>query len=139
MAETAVYDGVGSSIAFATTGVTFRVEKITPPGWSRAVIDMTLLANTAVKTKKAGKLKDYGDFVVSIQLYPTQVFNSTFATNEQITITFPDSLGSLVLWGFVSSPKPGEMAADNKSTADLTITVSNLNGSGVETAPSFSA
>ena len=139
MAETVVYDGVGATIAFATTGVSFEVESITPPGWDRPIIDMTLLANTVAKTKKAGKLKDWSTFSVKCQLSPTKAFNSTFASNESIVITFPDSLGALTVWGFVSSNKPGEMAADGKGSLDLTIAVSNLNGSGVETAPSFAA
>lgn len=138
MAETVVYDGVGTTIAFATTGVSFGVEKITLPGWARAAIDMTKLSNTSVKTKKAAKLKDYADFSVTVELNPTHAFSSTFASNEQITITFPDSLGTLVVWGFVSDMKPGDVSMDAKSTFDLTITVSNLNDSGVETAPSFS-
>ena len=137
MAETVVYDGVGTTIAFATTGVTFELESLTPPGWERPIIDMTLLANTLVKTKKAGKLKDWGTFSVKCQLSPTKAFNSTFATNESIVITFPDSLGALTLWGFVSSPKPGEISEGSKGSLDLTVCVSNLNGSGVETAPSF--
>lgn len=138
MGETVVYDGVGTTIAFATTGVSFGVEKLTLPGWARAVIDMTKLANTGVKTKKAAKLKDYGDFSVTVELNPTHAFSSTFADNEQITITFADSLGALVIWGFVSDMKPGDVTVDGKSTFDLTVTVSNLNASGVETAPSFS-
>lgn len=138
MSETVVYDGVGTTITFGTTGVSFGVEKLTLPGWARAAIDMTKLANSAVKTKKAAKLKDYGDFSVTVELNPTHAFDSTFADNEQITITFADSLGALVLWGFVSDMKPGDVSVDSKSTFDLTITVSNLNASGVETAPSFS-
>lgn len=138
MAEEIVYDGVGASITFGTTAETFVVEKLTPPGWARKIVEMTALSNTGVTTKKLGKLKDFEDFPVTVQLDPDKTYNTNFASNELITITFPDSLGALAFYGAVSKNSPGEISEGGKSTLDLTITVTNLDGSGVETAPSFS-
>lgn len=136
---TEVYEGVGASITFATSAVSFGIEKISGGGgWSKEIIDVSTLSNTAGKTKVLAKLKDYEDFTVTVIMDTEKVHNTSFATNEQITIAFP-SVGSLVLWGAVSGVAPGDLAIDDKPTSEITITVTNRNGSGVETVPSFSA
>ena len=134
-----VYEGVGSTITFGTTGASFNVEKISGGGgWKKDIIDVSTLSNTTAKTKVLGKLKEFKDFTVSVLTDTAKVHNSTFATNELITITFP-SAGSLALYGAVSGVAPGDLAVGDKPTTELTITITNRNGSGVETAPVFSA
>lgn len=134
-----VYEGVGSTVTFGSTGVSFSIEQISGGGgWSKEVIDVTTLSNVAAKTKVLGKLKEHEDFSITVLMDPTKVHNSSFSANELITLAFP-SAGSLAIWGAVSGVAPGDLVVGDKPTTELTITVTNRNGSGVETVPAFSA
>jgi len=139
MSEEVVYDGVGTTLTLGTTGVTFDIEKITPPGKSRKLIEMTGLGNAKVTTKKLGKLWDWKPLNVTAKLDPDKTYNTNFAANELATITFPDSLGALAVYAGVSEVTPGEIAEGNKSTVDLVINLTNLDDSNVETEPAFTA
>jgi hypothetical protein len=135
MAET--YEGVGSTITFGTSAQVFNIEAITVPGFSRERIDVSHLGLTAWKTQILAKLKSVPDFTVTVQADYEDLYD-TFADNELITITLPDSDGSIAVWGAVAETANGDLVIDDKPTAELTISVSNRNGSAVETGPAFS-
>jgi hypothetical protein len=134
-----IYDGSGSSIAFATTGVSFKVEKFEAgPADKKKEIDVTTLANASVRTKKLSILRELENLSVTIQHDPAKQY-ATWAANELITISFPSGSGSLAFYGGKMEYKPNELEAQNKTLATVTIMISNLNGSGVETAPVYTA
>jgi hypothetical protein len=133
------YDGVGTTIAFATSSPTgLKMETIGIPGWSKTPIDVSSLANTEYKTKVMATLKESGDFTVGIQSDTNVVESTTWADNESILITLPGTAGNLTIWGGVSNIDRAAFEIDGKPIDELTITVTNLNGSGVETGPAFS-
>ena len=135
MAET--YEGVGTTIGFGTTSMTFNIEAVTVPGFARERIDVSHLGLSAWKTQILAKLKSVPDFSITVQADYEDLYG-TFADNELITITLPDSAGSIAIWGAVAETANGDLVIDDKPTAELTISVSNRNGSGVETGPAFS-
>jgi len=135
------YDGTGTTIAFGTTTAadSLKVIDLTlPSGFEYAVINASNLSNTAVKTKVRAALKEIKDFQVKFRYDATVYEGISWASNEQITLTFVDT-GTLVIWGFVQAgDEPTiEMDPDQGAVVSVTITVSNLNGSSVETAPAY--
>ena len=107
-----------------------------PEAWSREMIDVTLLANTAVKTKKGATLKEYEAVSVTCAYDPSITLT---LTNQAHTITFPDSAGTVVFWGQISSVGKPSAETDGEMTYDIEVTPTNRNASAVETVPVFAA
>lgn len=131
-----IYDASG--LSWSGLGITQNVKTIElPEGWAKEVKDTSTLANTTVKTKKLGDLKDFEDVVLTVEYDPA--VNIT-TTNGQCVATLPDSNGTITFWGQVSGVgKPDGFEVDGLPEQEITITVTNLNGSNVETVPAYAA
>ena len=135
--DTAIYDGKGTTITFGTS-TTFILEmvRLNPGGQEVADIDVTHLGNTGYKTKKAAALKESAPITFDAHYDPSVTV--PYGVNEVITITFPDG-GTKVVQGFLQTLDPGDAVEGDKMTCTGSITVSNLNGSCVETGPVYTA
>lgn len=110
-----------------------------PEAWEKAVKDISSLANSDVKTKKLGSLKDHEPVVLTVE-YDPDLDDSYSDSNGQCVITLPDSAGTLTFWGQISGVgAPDGFEVDGDPVQEVTITVTNLNGSDVETAPVFAS
>jgi len=110
----------------------------TLPGWTRSRINRTTQGNSAVTTKQAGTLKDYGDLVLVI---PKDTGITIPTANQTFVITLPDAGGAWTFWGQVVEVGDVEITTDDQQTEQiaeaLTVMLTNRNGSDVETAPAF--
>lgn len=125
-----IYDGHG--ITLTKGSVTFDVQSISIPGWKRAEYEVTTLGNTAVKTKKAGLLKEWGNVVVTC-LYDPSKFVNLAITNESTVIDL--GTPTITFWSEVVEVGEVKMEEDKLATIDITLLVTNLNATNVETAP----
>lgn len=138
-------DGFATTIAFSagTSGVTFLCyeKEVTPPGLSaEGPNDTTTMRNTLYRTKAPKSLVTMlpGSFVAA---YDPEVIDEIVAmlgVNQSIVITFPDD-STWTFWGWIDSFVPGPIVEGEQPTADVTIEVSNQNGSQVETAPVYAS
>lgn len=119
-------------------GITQGLKKIAlPEEWEKKVKDVTVLANTGVRTKKLSVLKDFADVMVTIEYDPAVTL---MLTNNECVATLPDSGGSVTFWGQISkvgASEYDEAGDDDQPLQEITITLTNLNDSNVETAPSY--
>jgi hypothetical protein len=136
MANVIIYDGVGATISDGTT--TLDAKKIEIPLGSRTAIEVTRLANSAVKTKALSKLREIADFTVTVGMNTDYLSSLVDEDATQWTITLPDSGGTYSFYGGVSAMSNPSLEADTEPTIDLTFTVTNLN-SGAESAPAHTA
>lgn len=131
MARKTIFDGNGAKLKKGSTVIGGIVRFTTVPGWTRTEIDDTELGNTTVETVVLGNLKKYNQLGFDIKFA-----NSGELTDEnaEYTVEFGDG-STLVFWGQLQSL--GDASAENNSgvTRSCTMTVTNLNASGVETAP----
>lgn len=129
-----VVDGQGTT--FTRSGLTLKPKTITIPGWSKEECDVSTLSNAAVRTFILKKLKTIGDMVLKLTYDPT-VYKALPETNGQWVITLPDAAGTHTFWGDVKEVGDVEVDVDSNDQLvfDLTIKITNLNGSSVETIP----
>jgi len=135
-------DGFSTLIEFdEDSSVQMWEKEVTPPGVSGGGANETsTMQNTTWRTKSPKGLIDLSDASVTVA-YDPAVYDEIIAmvnTNQQITITFPDS-STLVFWGWIDEFTPNANVEGEQPTAELTIIPSNQNGSGVETAPVYAA
>jgi hypothetical protein len=133
------FDGHG--ITYTRSGLTAKVKTVKLGGYSKEEIDVTTHSNTAVKTKVLTTLKNYGDISLTLECDPSVYGGTISAGNASTVITFPNSAGSITFWADVKQvgEVTYEQGSSNQVTFELTLTVTNRNGSGVETAPVYSA
>lgn len=133
------YEGVGIGLTLGTTGVTFLLDDVNLPAWAHEMIDVSNLGQSAndFKMMKRAKLRTLEAFDVSVHQDPAIPYNTTFADTELISISFPDSLGTLTFQGTVSGYAQGNNTMDDKPQDTVTITPTNQNSSGVYVAPAF--
>jgi len=137
-----VMDGQSTTISLGAT--TLQEVSISPPSVSSGgEIDVTTMQNSAWRTKAPKKLHELGEVSFSALYDPAQIgtYLSGVGSNQAITITFADA-STLVFYGWVDSFAPSELSEGEAPTVDVTIIVSNQNGSGTvggaETAPVYS-
>jgi hypothetical protein len=133
-------DGFSTTIDFGQGAV--LVEKTsTPPGLTGGgEIDTTTMANTTWRTRYPKALVTLSEASITAAYDPSALTTllSLLNVNASITVTFPDT-STLVFWGWLDEFTPGEAAEGEQPTAECTIIPSNVNASGVETAPVFTA
>lgn len=129
-----VFEGQGTT--FTRSGLTLKPKSITVPGWEKDEMDISTLSNSAFRTYMLKKLKKVDDLVLKLEFDPT-VYKSLPSTNGEWTITFPDGAGSIVLWGDIKKVGSIEPAVDSNNPLefDITVKITNRNGSGAETGP----
>ena len=98
--------------------------------------DMTHLGNTLYQTRAPTGNVAVPNVTFTGQYDPS--LTPTMNSNVQWTLTYPDA-GVHTFWGWLSRWDPGELANDQSeaTTVEGEITVSNRNGSGTETGPSY--
>jgi len=135
-------DGFSTLISFsADSSVQIAHKTLTPPGFSDGgEIDVTTMLNTGYRTKAPKSLIDVTPCSFSAAWDPATYveMQAMVGINQQITVTFPDA-STIVFWGWISEFNPGEQAEGAQPMVDISIIVSNLNGSDVETGPVYSA
>lgn len=136
----ALQDGFKTLIGLANVpAVKFYEKEVTPPSVSGGgANEQTTMRNTAYRTQGPKKLKTIGDIKAKVS-YDAAVITDILAqinVNQLITVTYPDN-STLAVWGWLDEFTPGNNVEGQQPMADITIKVSNLNASGVETAPAY--
>lgn len=136
-------DGFSTRISFAGSGVSLAMEEtgVTPPGISGGgENDVTTMANTAWRTKmpKALKTLTNSSFTAAYSPADLDALVAAVNVNQLIAITFPDDT-SWSFWGWLDEFTPNEIVEGAMPTASCTIIPSNMNDSGAEVAPDYSA
>lgn len=108
------------------------VTGFTGGGHTVEAIEDTDLSNANFKTFVPAALKEGNDVTISVKSLNKSAITDG---NQQFTITFPNSHGSLVFWGFVTNSGDIALSSNIGATTDVTIKISNLNAAGVETPP----
>jgi hypothetical protein len=137
-----VVDGHATTISLGSADL--QEVSISPPSISSGgEIDVTSMSNTSWRTKAPKQLHELGEVSFSALYDPAKIgtYLTGVGSNQAITITFADA-STLVFYGWVDSFSPSEISEGEAPTADVTIIVSNQNGSGTtpgaETAPVYS-
>jgi len=107
-------------------------------------LDATCLDNASWKTYLPQTLKEIPDLSFTAAFEPDEwdAIEAEINVNQQLTISYSYqgvSLGSVTFWGYLRSLVPAEGEVGTRWTATGTIVVTNMNGSNVETGPSYSA
>lgn len=130
-------DGFSTTISLAQGAVKMKVISLTPPGIeSGDRIPQTTMDNTAWRTFAPPSLKEMTEGSMTVA-YDIEAYNdavSQVGVNQAITITFPDG-STLVFWGYLRTFQPSELSENERPTATVTLTPTNLNDSYAETAP----
>ena len=106
-------------------------------------IDNTCLSNVLYVTKQPQSLIEVPDFSFTCDYHPNDLAAAIaeLNKNQQMTIEFADSsggsLGTLTFWGYLKSYTPNEASRGEAWRANGVVVVTNLNGSNVETPPSW--
>jgi len=133
----------GQSTTISLDSATLQVISLSPPSISSGgEIDVTTMDNADWRTKAPKKLHELGEVSFSALYDPAQIGThlSGVGVNKSIVITFADAT-TLTFYGWVDSFSPSEISEGEAPTVDVTIIVSNQNGSGTaggtETAPVY--
>lgn len=135
-------DGYQTLISFAQDpDVLLREKEVTPPGIDGGgEIDTTTMQNDTYRTKFPKALITLSPASL-VATYDPAVYPEIIAlvnVNNLITVTFPDG-DTLAFWGWLDKFNPGANTEGEQPTADVEIIPSNVNDSGVETAPVHAA
>jgi len=139
MANEKILEAVGTTITIGAW--TTCLKNIQPIGVDGGeAIDVTCLSNVAWVTKQPQKLKEVPDISFSCQYHPESwnTVNTEINDNKLITITF-NNAATLVFWGFLKSYEPQQAGKGEEWLANGTIVVTNMNDTGVEVDPVYSA
>ena len=137
-------DGLGAQVSIGS--MSLQEVSITPPSTQGGgALEVTTHRNAGWRTKAPKTLKDLGELTFSAIYDPAQYSSqgiSNLNNNQEITVTFPDS-STLVFYGFIDSFSAGEITPGELPTAEITVVVTNQNGSGStpgsETAPVYTS
>lgn len=127
------FDGNGTKIKGAAD-FTAGINSIGVPGWSKTEIDDSDLSNVDVMTAILATLKKYNAATFNIDFAAAGQLASEEG-NQEWTITFPKSKGTLTFWGQIQAVADSSFVNNESPTRDVTITLTNLNATGVETKP----
>jgi len=135
-------DGFSTIITLANIPTVKLYEKeITPPGISAGgPIDTTTMRNVTWRTMSPRALKSLTPVSVTVA-FATEaipVVQSQVGINQLITVTFPDQ-STLVFWGWLEEFTIGAMTEGEQPTATLNIQPGNVDDSGAEVAPIYTA
>jgi len=140
-------DGHPTTISFSagSSGVTLTdilaEKEVTPPGMDGGgANDTTTMRNSLYRTFQPKSLITVtaSSFTAAYDPALLDEIVAMINTNQQLTITFPDS-STWVIWGWLNSFVPNPSTEGSQPTATVTIIPSNQNDSAVETAPAYSA
>ena len=133
-------DGYQTLVSFASDTTVLMYEKtVTPPGLDGGgEIDITTMLNAVYRSKSPKSLKTVTEagFTAS---YDPAVLSEILAlvnVNNLITVTMPTG-ATWAFWGWLNTFTPGEHTEGEQPIATVQIIPSNVNGSGVETAPVY--
>lgn len=131
MARHLAIDGNGTTLKSGSTLIGGITEFTTIPGWSRPEIEDTEIGNTTVNTFVLGTLKNYNALAFNLKFANSAEVPET---NSEYTLTFTDG-STITFWGQLM--QLGDASANNGAsvTRSCQIKLTNLNASGVETAP----
>lgn len=126
----------GQGTTFTRSGLTLKPKTITVPGWTKEEMDVSTLSNSAFRTFLLKKLKTVNDLKLKLE-FDAAVYKAIPEGNGSWVITFPDGAGSITLWGDIKEVGDVEPDVDSNDQLmfELTVKITNRNGSGAETAP----
>jgi len=102
-------------------------------------LDATCLSNTEWMTKLPATLKEATDLNFTVKFEPADwdAIVAEVNVNQSCTLNFASPLGTLTFWGYLRTFTPNEAGVGEVWEATCVIVVTNMNGSNVETAPSY--
>lgn len=122
-------------------GLTLFEKSVKPPGLSAGgSIDTTTMHNTKWRTFAGKQLITATPSSMSCA-YDPAVYGAAIAlmgVNQEITVTLPDG-ATYVFWGFIDEVEPNDHVEGEQPTMEVTIVPTNVNATGVETPPVFTA
>ena len=131
-------DGFSTTYTFSLNP-SVRVKEIDvtpPPVQGGGKVDQTNMRNSAWRTASPKDLKTLGAAAAEVA-YDTAAYDDIIAmvnVNQLITVNQPDGT-HLNFWGWIDVFTPSKNTEGTRPTATMTMEPSNLNNSGVETAP----
>lgn len=101
-------------------------------------IDNTCLTNTLFVTKQPQALVEVPDIAFTCDYHPEDLalLKAEINKNQELQIVFY-GLGTLTYWGYLRSFTPNQVGRGEAWRASGVIVVTNLNGSAIETPPSW--
>lgn len=133
-------DGFPTTVAFtglSGPNVTFWEIETQPPGIDGGEpINITTMRNTALRTRAPRHLYDVTPVSIRAAYDPT-VYDTIIANvnvNVEIITTMPDG-ATITWWGYLQRFVPEPNREGQQPVAAITLVPTNLNNSGVETAP----
>jgi len=139
MANEKIYEPVGTTLAIGSLSPCYV--SIGSVGFTgRDAIDNSCLSNSEFITKQPQTLKEHADipFTAWGKIDDYDTIEGEINVNQQMTIAVPN-VGSVQFWGFLQSFDVQETGIGEGWQATGVIVVTNVNGSGVETGPVYSA
>lgn len=138
----ALTDGYQTLISFAAdTDVLLYEKQVTPPGVDGGdPIDQTTMRNSDWRTAAPRSLKMLTNGSMTVA-YDPATYDEVMAlinTNTLITVTLPNG-GTWAFYGYLKSFVPSELTEGEQPEAECEIIPTLRNGSGVETAPVYTA
>jgi len=137
MANERVYEPVGTTMIIGSLSPCYV--SIGSVGFTgRDAIDNSCLSNTEFITKQPQTLKENADIPITAwgKIDEYDEIEAEINVNQLITISVP-SVGSVAFWGFLQTFEMQETGIGEAWQATGNIVVTNCNGSGVETGPSY--
>ena len=129
------FDGNGMTIKVGESATEAAgVHSITIPGWKRGTFNADDLSTTGFIPKIAANLKESNAFTVNVDFLDQAAFSGS-SDNDKFTITFPNSKGSLVLYGTVTGIGDASSKNGESPTIDVEITPTHMTSAGVKTDP----
>lgn len=135
-------EGFPTTVGFAADAtVKFKEITVTPPAVDGGgENDTTTMRNTGWRTRQPKKLKTLTNAQMTVS-YDPAIYDDILAlvnVNTLITLTFSNG-DTVAFWGWLDKFTPGEIREGSQPTATIVLVASNQNGSGVETAPVYTA
>lgn len=135
-------DGFSTIITLANLPSVKLFEKeITPPGITAGgAIDTTTMRNITWRTMSPRALKSLTPMSATVAFATEAIpqVQSQIGVNQLVTVTFPDQ-STLVFYGWLEEFTIGAMTEGEQPTATLTIQPGNVDNSGAEVAPVYTA
>lgn len=104
-------------------------------------IDNTCLSNVKYITKQPNALNEVPDIPFTAYWLPADDHAALVAEiglNQSLSYVVPE-VGSFIVWGYLQSFEVGESGKGEAMQGSGAIVVTNLNATGVETGPAFTA
>lgn len=142
MAFKVLTDGFPTFITLSgATGAEFAEKEVQPPGFDGGgVNDATTMRNTLYRTRFPKKLISL-TAISGMCAYDPKVITTLIAQlnkNQSIVVTMPDG-SKITFYGWLNSFKPNRHKEGEQPTADFEIEPSNIDATGAEVAPTYTA